>query len=108
MVTSAKNPNCTNFEELTLKKSGRTVVPSRKSLVEPRQLRDPFTSNPTERRDWMFTRIVELTAKTGKQRQLTRVVHDKGVPILKKQTGFLDEIVLNSDTEPERVVSVSF
>ena len=56
----------------------------------------------------MFTRIVELTAKNGKQRELTRVVDDKVVPILKKQTGFVDEIVLNSDTEPERVVSVSF
>jgi quinol monooxygenase YgiN len=56
----------------------------------------------------MFTRIVELTAKTGKQRELTRVVDDKVVPILKKQTGFVDEIVLVSDTEPDHVVSVSF
>jgi quinol monooxygenase YgiN len=56
----------------------------------------------------MFTRIVELTAKNGKQRELTRVVDDKVVPILKKQTGFVDEILLVSDGEPDRVVSVSF
>jgi len=56
----------------------------------------------------MFTRIVELTAKTGKQRELTRVVDDKVVPILKKQTGFVDEIVLVSDTEPDRILSLSF
>jgi len=56
----------------------------------------------------MFSRIVELTAKTGKQHELTSVVNDKVVPILKKQTGFVDEIVLASDTEPNRVVSVSF
>jgi quinol monooxygenase YgiN len=56
----------------------------------------------------MFTRIVELTAKTGKQRELTSVVNDKVVPILKKQTGFVDEIVLVSDAEPDRVVSISF
>jgi quinol monooxygenase YgiN len=56
----------------------------------------------------MFTRIVELTAKTGKQRELTSAVNDKVVPILKKQTGFVDEIVLASDTEPNRVLSLSF
>jgi quinol monooxygenase YgiN len=56
----------------------------------------------------MFTRIVELTSKTGKQRELTSVVHDKVVPILKKQTGFVDEIVLVSDSDPNRVLSLSF
>ena len=56
----------------------------------------------------MFSRIVELTAKTGKQRELTSVFNDKVVPILKKQTAFVDEIVLASDTEPNLVVSVSF
>jgi quinol monooxygenase YgiN len=56
----------------------------------------------------MFTRIVELIPKSGNQKELTSVVNDKVVPILKKQTGFVDEIVLVSDTEPERVVSLSF
>jgi heme-degrading monooxygenase HmoA len=56
----------------------------------------------------MFTRIVELTAKTGKQKELTSVVNDKGVPILKKQAGFVDEIVLVSDLEPNRVLALSF
>jgi len=36
----------------------------------------------------MFTRIVELTAKAGKQRALTGVINEKVIPILKKQTGF--------------------
>jgi heme-degrading monooxygenase HmoA len=30
------------------------------------------------------------------------------VPILKKQNGFVDEIILNSEAEPDRVLALSF
>jgi heme-degrading monooxygenase HmoA len=56
----------------------------------------------------MFTRTVEVTAKSGKARELATTINDKVLPILKKQTGFLDEIVLVSDTEPNRVLALSF
>jgi heme-degrading monooxygenase HmoA len=56
----------------------------------------------------MFTRTVEVTAKSGKARELATVINDKVLPILKKQTGFVDETLLVSDTEPDRVLAISF
>jgi len=56
----------------------------------------------------MFTRVVEVTAKSGKARELTNIINDKALPILKKQAGFVDETVLVSDTEPNRVLALSF
>jgi heme-degrading monooxygenase HmoA len=56
----------------------------------------------------MFTRIVEVTAKSGKARELSITINDKVLPILKKQAGFVDETVLASDTDPNRVLSLSF
>ena len=56
----------------------------------------------------MFTRVVELTTKSGTARELTTLINDKVLPILKKQTGFVDETVLASDTDPNRVLAISF
>jgi quinol monooxygenase YgiN len=56
----------------------------------------------------MFTRVVEVTSKTGKARDLTRTVNEKVLAILKNQTGFLDEITLVSDEDPNRVLAISF
>jgi heme-degrading monooxygenase HmoA len=56
----------------------------------------------------MFTRIVELTTKPGKNRQLSDTINEKVLPILKKQKGFVDETVLVSDQGDNRVVSLSF
>jgi heme-degrading monooxygenase HmoA len=56
----------------------------------------------------MFTRTVEVTAKSGKARELATIINEKVLPILKKQPGFLDETVLVSDTEPNRVLALSF
>jgi len=56
----------------------------------------------------MFTRIVELTSKSGKAKELSNIINEKVVPILKKQTGFVDETVLVSDTEPTRILGLSF
>jgi heme-degrading monooxygenase HmoA len=55
----------------------------------------------------MYTRIVEVTAKTGKSRDLANTIHEKVLPILKRQPGFVDETVLLSDTEPDHVVALS-
>jgi len=56
----------------------------------------------------MFTRIVEFTSKPGKAKALSKTITEKVVPILKKQTGFVDETVLVSDTESTRVLGLSF
>jgi heme-degrading monooxygenase HmoA len=55
----------------------------------------------------MFTRIVELITKPGKNKQLSDTINDKVLPILKKQKGFVDETVLVSDKEDNRVLSLS-
>jgi quinol monooxygenase YgiN len=56
----------------------------------------------------MFTRIVEMTSKPGKSQELADTINDKAVPILKKQRGFVDEIVLVSSGKPDQVLALSF
>ena len=56
----------------------------------------------------MYTRTVEVTTKPGKAKELSNTINDKVLPILKKQTGFVDETLLVSDTEPNRVLAISF
>src|ERR1700732_1686634 len=56
----------------------------------------------------MYTRVVEVTSKSGKARELCTIINDKVLPILTKQAGFVDETVLVSDTEPNRVLALSF
>jgi quinol monooxygenase YgiN len=56
----------------------------------------------------MFTRIVELTTKPGKNKQLADAINDKVLPILKKQKGFVDETVFVSDKEDNRVLALGF
>src|SRR5438309_10536556 len=56
----------------------------------------------------MFTRAVELTSKPGKSKELAKAINERAVPILKKQQGFVDEIVLVSDAEPDHVLALSF
>jgi heme-degrading monooxygenase HmoA len=55
----------------------------------------------------MFTRVVELTSKSGKSKELANTIDEKAVPILKKQRGFVDEMVLVSDAEPNRILGIS-
>jgi heme-degrading monooxygenase HmoA len=56
----------------------------------------------------MFTRVVEIHTKTGKTKELSATINDKVLPILKKQSGFVDEITLVSSTEPDRILALSF
>lgn len=56
----------------------------------------------------MYTRTVEVTTKPGKAKELSNIINDKVLPILKKQTGFVDETVLVSDTDPDRGLAISF
>ena len=56
----------------------------------------------------MFTRIVELTTKPGNNKQLADTIDEKVLPILKKQKGFVDEMVLLPDKEDNRILGLSF
>jgi heme-degrading monooxygenase HmoA len=56
----------------------------------------------------MYTRVVEITSKSGKARELCNSIDEKVLPILKKQPGFVDETVLASDTESNQVLGLSF
>ena len=56
----------------------------------------------------MFTRVVELTSKPGKNRQLADAIDEKVLPILKKQKGFVDETVLVSDDKDNHVLALGF
>src|SRR6267142_6401596 len=66
-----------------------------------------FTTS-AKRSVFMFTRTVEVTTKPGKARELATFINEKVLPILKKQTGFVDETVLVSEPEPDRVLAISF
>ena len=56
----------------------------------------------------MYTRIVELNTKSGKASELTTIINSKVLPILKKQAGFVDETLLVSDADSDRVLALSF
>jgi quinol monooxygenase YgiN len=56
----------------------------------------------------MYTRVVEINSKTGKGREVARTVSEKVLPILKAQPGFMDEITLVSDDNPDRLLCLSF
>jgi quinol monooxygenase YgiN len=56
----------------------------------------------------MYTRVVELTTKPEKARELCAAIDDKVLPILRKQAGFVDETVLASDSESNRVLALSW
>ena len=56
----------------------------------------------------MFTRVVEITSKAGKSHEVANTIDEKILPFLRQQPGFLDETVLTSDTESNRVIGISF
>lgn len=56
----------------------------------------------------MFTRVVEVNLKSGKNRELSTTLNEKILPMLKSQPGFVDEIILISDSNPNRLLTLSF
>jgi heme-degrading monooxygenase HmoA len=55
----------------------------------------------------MYTRVVEVTVKSGKGPEIAQNFNDKILPVLKSQPGFVDALVLRSDVDPNRVVAIS-
>jgi heme-degrading monooxygenase HmoA len=56
----------------------------------------------------MFTRIVEINAKTGKGKELARTLSDRVLELLREQPGFVDLITLQANDNPDRVIGMSF
>jgi choline dehydrogenase-like flavoprotein len=57
----------------------------------------------------MFGHIIELTAKPGQGRKLVDLIGNPAIPrIIQPAEGFVDEIVLLSDTDPNHVTAISF
>jgi heme-degrading monooxygenase HmoA len=56
----------------------------------------------------MFARIVDFVSRPGKTRTLSETIQNKLLPIFRVQPGFVDEIVLESDVEPSRILTLSF
>jgi len=57
----------------------------------------------------MYSHIIELTAKPGQGRQVVTAIRDQAIPqVIRPSKGFIDEIVLLSDTDPNHVTAISF
>ena len=55
----------------------------------------------------MFTRVVEVQAKPGRTRELCNTIAEKALPILRNQPGFVDELVMVSNTQTGRILAIS-
>lgn len=55
----------------------------------------------------MFARIVEVFPKMEKKEEFLKVVHLEVVPVLKKQSGFLEILPFIPETENEKVIVVT-
>ena len=55
----------------------------------------------------MFTRVVEVQAKPGRAKDLCNTIAEKALPILRNQPGFVDELVMVSNTQSDRVLAIS-
>ncbi|MGH9510202.1 MAG: antibiotic biosynthesis monooxygenase family protein [Terriglobales bacterium] len=55
----------------------------------------------------MFARVVELNCKPEKIGELRTRLDQEVLPLLRKQKGFVDELVLNSDRETGHVLAIS-
>ena len=56
----------------------------------------------------MFTRVVEIEAKTGRSEEAISKLRNEVVPILQKQPGFIDLIALQDNDNPQTVLCLSF
>jgi heme-degrading monooxygenase HmoA len=56
----------------------------------------------------MFARVVAARSKPGKSEELAKIIHGKILQILEDEPGFVDEIVLLSNTEPDQILALSF
>jgi quinol monooxygenase YgiN len=56
----------------------------------------------------MFARFVECQSKAGRREQVSNSLKNDVLPVLEKQSGFIDFLTLSDKTEPERLVCITF
>jgi quinol monooxygenase YgiN len=55
----------------------------------------------------MYARMIQMTAKSGQGKDLTKMMKERTLPILRQQPGFVDALGLSSDTEPNQFVGIT-
>ena len=55
----------------------------------------------------MFARMIQLTAKPGRGKEMTRVMTESTLPVLKQQKGFVEAIALTPETGQDQFVGIS-
>ncbi len=55
----------------------------------------------------MFARLIEAKAKPGKRNEVVTIFTNEVVPLLKKQSAFVDAVGLTSDTTPDLGVTLT-
>jgi hypothetical protein len=64
------------------------------------------TNPQKERKTIMFARIVEFIPKLEQKEQFVKVLHNEVLPILKKQTGFLEILPFFPETKTEKMITI--
>src|ERR1700722_17834669 len=59
------------------------------------------------RRNTMFARMIELTAKAGRGKELTKTMAERSLQVLRQQQGFVDAFTLVATTDQDRIVGIS-
>jgi quinol monooxygenase YgiN len=55
----------------------------------------------------MFARMIQLAARPGRGKELTKVMTERSLTVLKQQPGFVQAIGLTPETEQDQFVGIS-
>ena len=55
----------------------------------------------------MYARVLEMKTKRGQARAFCKTIEEKGVPILRKYPGFVEELHLISEEMPDSMLAIS-
>lgn len=55
----------------------------------------------------MIARLVQVTTKPGQLQEFVKAMAERNLPILKQQPGFVDAVVLISDTQRDLLVGIA-
>jgi heme-degrading monooxygenase HmoA len=56
----------------------------------------------------MHARMIQVTTKPGQIKDCTKAMFGQSLPLLKQNPGFLDALILSSDTDRDHFVGVTF
>jgi hypothetical protein len=55
----------------------------------------------------MFARVVEFVPKLEKKEELVKLIRNEVLPVLKKQTGFMEILPFFPETKTEKVIAIT-